>query len=102
MTEVLYAAAWIVGEYRALIPHAVKEEEDDDDDENDDTHSECTAFDGVILTLVKERNLSLPPHVQGVYMQGLFVLVFFFSLSLSSSLSGLFFSLLLMLSLSRL
>jgi AP-3 complex subunit delta-1 len=67
MEEVLYAAAWIVGEYAEYVPESV---EDDDDDE-EDTPEDRELYNDVIMTLLDKRNLALPAHVQAVYIQSI-------------------------------
>jgi len=65
MSEVLYAAAWIVGEYAALIKR--------DDAEGSDSDEEVAVHtpSGVLAALMDPRASNLPAHVQAVFVQAM-------------------------------
>ncbi|TYZ68367.1 hypothetical protein PybrP1_005937 [[Pythium] brassicae (nom. inval.)] len=79
LSEVLYAAAWIAGEYVLEYLEDVddedEDEDDDDDDERDSEEEKLARVEDLVDEMLQPRTTALPAHVQTVYIQALLKLL---------------------------
>lgn len=79
LSEVLYAAAWIAGEYVLEYLEDVDDDDEDDDDDDDDERvsedEKLARIEDLVDEMLQPRTTALPAHVQTVYIQALLKLL---------------------------